>query len=126
MNKKIIFGTIFFIISFIAAQAAVYFLSKSNFFKSPTYVLMPIFGFFSLYLITPIIINDLKINKFVFASMFVVFCGLGYLFALLFYNYNIYVILNNLPLVLGYFEMLFKSSFFSFMIAGTLGIIFNK
>lgn len=126
MNKKINLMLLYFLVSFIVAQIATYFLSKENFFTSPTFIILPIVGYFALYLITQPIIKDLKINKIVFLLSFIIFCFLGYYFALFFYNYNIYVILNNMPIRMDFFKMLFESAFFSFIISGAIGILSSK
>jgi hypothetical protein len=124
--KKIFNVVLYFIISFIITQGLVYLLSKDNFFTSPTYVLLPVFGFFSLYLLTKPILVDLKINKIKLIVSFLIVCLLGYYFALFFYNYNIYVILNNMPIRMNFFNMFLKSSFLTFVVSGLFGILFSK
>lgn len=126
MNKKINLMIIYFVISFIVSQIAIFFLSKDNFLESPSFILLPIVGFFSLYLFTPTIMKDLKISKLTFIISFIVICFLGYYFGLFFYNYNIYVILNNMSIRMNYFEMLFESAFFSMIVSGTIGAFFSK
>jgi len=126
MNKNIIKMILFFIISFIISQITVYFLSPDNFLKSPTFVLLPLVGFFGMFFLSPTIMKDLKMNKITVLICFLGLCLLGYYFGLLFYNYNIYVILNNIALKMPYFSMLLESAFFTFMVSGLFGIVFSK
>jgi hypothetical protein len=126
MNKKINFMVLYFVIAFVVSQLTTFFLSKENFLVSPSFILLPIAGFFSVYLFAPAIIKDLKIKKLAFVISFVVLSLLGYYFALFFYNYNIYVILNDAPIKIEYFKLLLESGFFSFVVAGTIGAIFSR
>ncbi len=126
MNKKILLTITYFIIAFVVTQIITFFISNENFLKSPTFILLPIVGFFSLFFVTKPIMKDLKINKVVFLVGFVVLCLLGYYLTLFFYNYNIYVILNNMPLQINFFKSLLKSAFVNFIVSGMFGVVFSK
>ncbi|MFA5745343.1 MAG: hypothetical protein WCX82_00600 [archaeon] len=126
--NKILKTSIFFIFAYVIAEAIVYFLSKDNFFTSPMYILLPIVGFFGLFFITPLIEEYTKWNGWVIFTLFIVISLFAYWLVAYIYAYEIYVVLNNstVPKDIRFWNQLITSAFFSFVIAGAIGIIASK
>jgi uncharacterized membrane protein (GlpM family) len=122
INKKLIIG---FLISYILSQILIYLVSKSNFFKSPLYILLPVFSYFALYLITPIINKELKINNFLTTIGFILISLIAFYVVLYMFHWNA-LVLNNIPIKFDYFKIIIDSAFLEFILAGIIGILFSK
>lgn len=127
MNKALKVS-IFFIIGYFLSQLAIYFLSKDNFFTSPMYILLPIFGFFAFYFLTPVIEKYMQWNFYVVLGIFLIVCLIAQYLILYIYAYQIYVVLNKMaiPKDLGIFKQLLESAFFPFIINSVFGMFASK
>ena len=115
---------IFFIISFIISQILVRLLSKSNYFKSPMYVLLPIVGYFAMYYLTPNILKFMNMkNKNLFCFYFIVVALASFYVALFLFHWNVQLILSHVPIRFNFFKMLGNSAYLEFVISGAIGIL---
>lgn len=117
---------IFFIISYIVSQLLIYFLSRSNFMKSPMYIFLPVVGYFAMYFLADIIKKEININTLTLVISFVLLCLIAEYLAVYLFNYNTYVILNNMSVRFDYFKILLDSAFLEFIVSGIFGIIAKK
>jgi len=123
INKNLIIG---FIVSYVLSQIIIYLLSKNNFFKSPMYILLPIFAYFALYLITPMINKYIKSNNIATSIAFLIICVVSFYIVLYIFHWNTLGILNNITIEFNYFKILLDSAFLEFTLAGIIGILFSK
>ena len=123
INKNLIIG---FIVSYILSQIIIYLLSKNNFFKSPMYILLPIFAYFALYLITPAINKYVKSDNIATSIAFLIICVVSFYIALYIFHWNTLGILNNRAIEFNYLKILLDSAFLEFTLAGIIGILFSK
>ncbi|MCK9293058.1 MAG: hypothetical protein WCY27_01195 [archaeon] len=124
INYKVI---ILFIIATIISQALIKVLSPSNFLKSPTYIFLPIVGFFGMYYFSAEIMKYVRINnKFTFAGFFIVIALLCFYIALFMFYWNALKVLNNQPIAFPYFKILLDSAFLEFIVSGVFGIFAIK
>lgn len=126
--KKALNIILFFLLSYVLAQGLFYFLAKDNFFTSPMYMLLPIVAFFGLLLVTPIVEEYTKWNKWTILILFVLISIFCYALIVYIYAYEVYTVLNNMaiPKNLEIFKQLMSSSFLGFIVSGAIGIIAAK
>jgi len=118
---------ILFIVAMGISSLLVKYLSPSNFFKSPTYIFLPIVAFFGMYYFSKDIMNYVKIkNKFTFAGLFTIICLVCFYIAIFIFYWNALKILNNQPISFPYFKILIDSAFLEFIVAGIFGILAIK
>jgi hypothetical protein len=127
--KKYHKAIILFIVGIFLSYALIYMLTPSDFFKSPMYMLLPIVGFFGMFIISKYLIDYMKIkNKYYFALLFIGIAIVAYYLAIFFFYWNI-VVLNNLEMK-ELFKFVFQnqnlfltSAFLEFIIGGVFGIL---
>lgn len=127
--KKYHKAIILFLIGMFLSYALIYMLTPSDFFKSPMYMILPIVGFFGMYLISKYLIDYMKIkNKYYFALIFIAVGVVSYYLAVFFFYWNI-ATLNNLEMK-ELFKFVFQnknlfltSAFLEFLIGGIFGIL---
>ena len=126
--KKALNIILFFLLSYVLAQGLFYFLAKDNFFTSPMYMLLPIVAFFGLLLVTPVVEEYTKWNKWTILILFVLISIFCYALIVYIYAYEVYTVLNNMaiPKNLEIFKQLMSSSFLGFIVSGAIGIIAAK
>ena len=115
-----------FIISYTLSQLIIYYMSGANFFKSPMYILLPIFAYFAMYFITPILIKNLNLKKWVLITTFSIIGIFAMYTALYIYHWDILKILNNAPIKFGFWKIFLDSAYLEFLVSGIIGILFYK
>ncbi|MDD4049488.1 MAG: hypothetical protein PHX47_00595 [Candidatus ainarchaeum sp.] len=131
--KKINYSLIsWFVITIIISYLLIYFITPSDFFKSPMYMLLPIVGFFGMYYFTEYTLKYMEIkNKYNLLIIFLIVGIISYFLAFFFFYWNI-INLNNLPMkelfkfIFNNYDFFFKSAFLEFIISGAIGIIASK
>ena len=124
INIKLI---IMLVITYVISQGLIKFLSPSNFFTSPMYILLPLVGFIGMYYLAPSIMKYIHIkNKITFAGIFFVVGIFCFLIATFFFYWNTLKVLNNMPINYPFFKLLLDSAYLEFIISGALGIITIK
>jgi len=123
---------IWFVVSLIVSYLLIYLLTPGDFFKSPMYMLLPIVGFFGMYMITEYAQKYMHIkNKYYFILIFLLVGIIAYYLAIFFFYWNI-IRLNDLPIkelfkfMIQNYKMLFSSAFLGFLISGAFGTIASK
>lgn len=126
--KKTLKIILFFLLSYVLAQGLFYFLAKDNFFTSPMYILLPIVAFFGMFLLTPVLEEYTKWNKWVIFGLFIVISVICYALIVYIYAYEIYVVLNHItiPKDLQILKQLSTSSFLGFIVSGAIGVVASK
>lgn len=130
--KKVLKIILFFLLSYVLAQGLFFVFAKENFFTSPMYILLPIVAFFGLFLVTPIVEDYTKWNRWTILAIFLAVSVFCYILVVYIYAYQVIVVLNDklMPSALDFFKdfwaMFISSSFLGFVVSGAIGIIASK